>query len=141
MTPRVPKKASETSPLLPKNLEPSAGLTPDTPALSEEHNGDGGTIERQETSEERVALYEGIPELRKQMPYMFPALAIGVRLETPHDRVVFHAYMNKVFLAAADQTIIVSSYGRIGTELNALNKTSWIATACVTESLCNLWSY
>lgn len=85
MTPRVPKKASETSPLLPKNLEPSAGLTPDTPALSEEHNGDGGTIERQVSSEERVALYEGIPELRKQMPYMFPALAIGVRLYTPHN--------------------------------------------------------
>jgi MFS family permease len=35
----------------------------------------------------------------------------------------------KVFLAAADQTIIVSSYGRIGSELGALNLTSWIATS------------
>lgn len=34
-----------------------------------------------------------------------------------------------VFLAAADQTIIVSSYGKIGSELDALNKTSWIANA------------
>ena len=37
--------------------------------------------------------------------------------------------MSKVFLSAADQTVIVSSYGRIGTELGALNLTSWIATS------------
>ena len=35
----------------------------------------------------------------------------------------------QVFLAAGDQTIIVSSYGKIGSDLNALNLTSWIATA------------
>lgn len=35
----------------------------------------------------------------------------------------------QIFLSAADQTIIVSTYGRIGTELNALNLTSWIATS------------
>lgn len=35
----------------------------------------------------------------------------------------------QVFLSAADQTIIVSSYGRIGSELHALSSTSWIATA------------
>jgi MFS family permease len=35
----------------------------------------------------------------------------------------------KVFLSAADQTIIVSSYGRIGSELDALNLTNWIATS------------
>lgn len=35
----------------------------------------------------------------------------------------------QIFLAAADQTIIVSSYGRIGSDLGALNNTSWIATA------------
>lgn len=34
----------------------------------------------------------------------------------------------KVFLSAADQTIIVSAYARIGSDLNALNKTSWIST-------------
>lgn len=46
---------------------------------------------------------------RKQL-WILPALAIGV------------------FLGAADQTIVVSSYGKIGSELNALNKTSWLAT-------------
>ncbi len=32
-------------------------------------------------------------------------------------------------MSAGDQTIIVSSYGKIGSELKALNNTSWIATA------------
>lgn len=40
-----------------------------------------------------------------------PALAIGI------------------FLASADQTIVVSSYGKIGSELKALSQTSWIATS------------
>ncbi|KAI5793112.1 major facilitator superfamily domain-containing protein [Geopyxis carbonaria] len=43
--------------------------------------------------------------------YILPALGIGI------------------FLAAMDNTIVVSSYGAIGTDLKALNKTSWIATA------------
>ena len=45
--------------------------------------------------------------------WLLPALAIGV------------------FLGAADQTIVISSYGKIGSELDALNKTSWLATAYV----------
>lgn len=32
-------------------------------------------------------------------------------------------------MSAADQTIIVASSGAIGTDLNALNLTSWIATS------------
>lgn len=55
--------------------------------------------------------YAGMPEMRKKMVYIFPALAIGV------------------FLAAADQTIVISSYGTIGSQLGALDKTTWIATA------------
>lgn len=38
-------------------------------------------------------------------------------------------YLLQIFLGAADQLIIVSSYGRIGSELKALNSTSWIATS------------
>ena len=52
-------------------------------------------------------------ELKKRVFWALPALAIGI------------------FLAAADQTIVVSSYGKIGSEMNALNNTSWIATAYV----------
>ncbi|KAL4804803.1 major facilitator superfamily-domain-containing protein [Aspergillus unguis] len=43
--------------------------------------------------------------------YILPAVSIGI------------------FLAAADQTIIVASYGKIGSDLKALNLTSWIATS------------
>ena len=45
------------------------------------------------------------------MTYIFPALGLGV------------------FLGAADQTLVVSSYGKIGSDLNALSSTSWLATA------------
>ncbi|KAI9784048.1 MAG: hypothetical protein M1816_001079 [Peltula sp. TS41687] len=48
---------------------------------------------------------------RKKAMWIMPALAIGV------------------FLFAADQTIVVSTYGKIGSEMRALNNTSWIATA------------
>ena len=34
-----------------------------------------------------------------------------------------------MFLSAADQTIIVASYGKIGSDLNALNLTNWVATS------------
>ena len=34
-----------------------------------------------------------------------------------------------VFLGAADQTIVISSYAEIGTELNALDKVGWLGTA------------
>ena len=37
----------------------------------------------------------------------------------------------QVFLAAMDNTIVVSSYGAIGSDLKELNRTSWIATAYV----------
>lgn len=50
-----------------------------------------------------------IPGVKIQ--YILPALAIGI------------------FLSAMDNTIVVSSYGVIGNELNELNRTSWIATA------------
>ncbi|KAI5821460.1 major facilitator superfamily domain-containing protein [Pyronema omphalodes] len=45
------------------------------------------------------------------LKYILPALGIGI------------------FLAAMDNTIVVSSYGEIGNDLKELNRTSWIATA------------
>jgi hypothetical protein len=50
-------------------------------------------------------------ELRKQVIRISPALGIGI------------------FLAALDQTIVACAYVAIGSDLKALNKTSWIATA------------
>ncbi|KAI5858775.1 major facilitator superfamily domain-containing protein [Tricharina praecox] len=50
-----------------------------------------------------------IPGVKIQ--YILPALGLGI------------------FLAAMDNTIVVSSYGAIGNDLHELNRTSWIATA------------
>jgi hypothetical protein len=50
-------------------------------------------------------------QLRKQVMWISPALGIGI------------------FLAALDQTIVACAYVAIGSDLKALNKTSWIATA------------
>ena len=64
-------------------------------------------IERRQSYE---VPHRNAEESRRRVMYALPALAIGV------------------FLAAADQTIIVSSYGIIGSELDFLDKISWIAT-------------
>lgn len=61
--------------------------------------------------EARAAQFEGNEEVFKQLKFIIPAISVGV------------------FLSAADQTIIVSSYAKIGSDLEALNLTSWIATA------------
>lgn len=122
---------TETSPLLSKPdtlpepsshpLDPSAGLVPEgadpyhdeeTTADSSEtlvSPADSSDLERQ-TTPTSIAKHDGMPEVRKRMWVIFPAVSIGV------------------WLAAADQTIIVSSYGKIGSEMKALNKTSWVAT-------------
>ena len=108
---------TETSPLISKS-DPDAIETigratgyVSSKSKGDPAEGDGETLERQESPEERVGEYEGMPEVKKRMGIIFPAVAIGI------------------FLSAADQTIIVSSYGKIGSEMNALNRTSWIATA------------
>ncbi|KAI9725484.1 MAG: hypothetical protein M1828_003155 [Chrysothrix sp. TS-e1954] len=112
--------SSETSPLLAKPFEEtvdsSATVASEPPSRdaktsNDGHDADGNALERQTTDEGRKKQFEGMPDVKSKMPYIFPALAIGV------------------FLAAADQTIIVSSYGTIGSDLGALNKTSWIGTA------------
>ncbi|OJD33705.1 mfs multidrug transporter [Diplodia corticola] len=131
MPPPHDHEPSETSPLLGERRRTSDGLQVLAPqpvpdgAEDEENNGagyddgeggdnDGGDLERQEShvSEGGSSLkHKGLPEVKKRMKYILPAVAVGI------------------FLAAADQTIIVSSYGRIGSDLGALNNTSWIATA------------
>ncbi|KAL9095975.1 MAG: hypothetical protein Q9165_001973 [Trypethelium subeluteriae] len=107
---------TETSPLLGKDtpvpIDEGVGVAAnDSRAITAAIREDGDAIERQETHEGRQQQFQGMPEVRKKMKYIFPALGIGV------------------FMTACDQTLIVTSYGRIGSELNALNQTSWIATA------------
>ncbi|KAK5026080.1 hypothetical protein LTS07_007605 [Exophiala sideris] len=108
---------SETSPLLrPQGngdtsstqitIPVETGTTTDEPVDVENAIGRTDSVD-----ESRAAQFKGNPDVIKQLKYIVPAVSIGV------------------FLAAADQTIIVSSYGRIGSDLDALNLTSWIATS------------
>lgn len=120
------EEPTETSPLISRQEPPHSQRGGDRPSSDEGINTspsdagedaradsrpDGEPLERQPSLEDRLKQYEGMPEVKKKLIYILPALGIGI------------------FLSAADQTIIVSSYGKIGSEMNALNLTSWIATA------------
>lgn len=104
-------QASETSPL----LGPQHGNILPEHAPEEDRNhvrDDEDVLERQHSIDDsRAAQFAGNPEVTKQLKFILPAVSIGV------------------FLSAADQTIIASSYGKIGSDLQALNLTSWIATS------------
>ncbi|KAJ5959926.1 uncharacterized protein N7479_007076 [Penicillium vulpinum] len=93
---------TENSPLLGSvsaNGAVSNGTIPD-------HNVESGDPVQ---TEERGK--EPSPDAQKQLKYIVPAISLGI------------------FLSAADQTIIMASYGQIGSDLKALNLTSWIATS------------
>ena len=94
---------TETSPLLAKPYTSGPGEARGQEASDEQADD----VERQNDPKPE----DGMPGVRKRLPYVVAAVGVGI------------------FLGAADQTIIVSSYGRIGSDLNALNQTSWIATA------------
>ncbi|KAL2371125.1 MFS multidrug transporter [Blastomyces gilchristii SLH14081] len=97
---------SETSPLL---GDREASKTPTRKSITEAQ--DEETVDQNGTDAAREAQFRGLPDAQNQLKYIVPAISIGV------------------FLGAADQTIIVSSYGKIGSDLQALNLTSWIATS------------
>ena len=110
--------------LVPEGADPHAdnvhkyNSNSDSQSPSVEEHDEDADIEQQDSAQERRdKVFEGMPEIKKQMKYIMPAVAIGV------------------FLAAADQTIIVSSYGQIGSELDALERTSWVATAFVSSKV------
>jgi hypothetical protein len=85
---------TETSPLLPKTdsheqtsrhpIDPSGGIVPDgaDPYQQEDEDDDedGGDVERQtsHTSNGQSRRFEGMPEVKKQMKWLFPAMGIGV---------------------------------------------------------------
>jgi len=81
-----PHEPTEASPLLPESpiafLEP--GDAPEGPLASS--NGNYKKIpgeddeERQDAQSERAVQYEGLPEVKKQLKYILPAIAIGVGL-------------------------------------------------------------
>ena len=110
---------SETSPLL-------SAPRSTTPEIESDHNGMkygtngsadndaskiGPDAEAQEEEDRNQPSYEGMPDVKAKLKWIVPSISIGI------------------FLAAADQTIIVASYGKIGSDLNSLSNMSWIATA------------
>ncbi|KAL3426005.1 multidrug resistance protein fnx1 (MFS multidrug transporter) [Phlyctema vagabunda] len=98
---------TEASPLLGEHSTVKPINTPDGEIATT--NGISGDAEAGQP-EEVAPTFEGNPEMIARLPWLLPPLAIGI------------------LLISADQTITVTSYGRIGSELNALNNTSWIAT-------------
>ena len=70
-----------------------------------------GSDEEAQEEDRNEPLYEGMPEVKAKLKWIVPSISVGI------------------FLAAADQTIIVACYGKIGSDLNSLSNTSWIAAA------------
>ncbi|KAI2830432.1 hypothetical protein CBS147320_5670 [Aspergillus niger] len=98
---RIP---SETSPLLgPQSNVSTTGAIPNI-GRQDVESGER-TVPPQEDQAKDAS------EAGKGLRYIIPAISLGV------------------FLSAADQTIIMASYGQIGSDLEALNLTSWIATS------------
>ncbi|KAI9837878.1 MAG: hypothetical protein M1837_002698 [Sclerophora amabilis] len=87
------------------------GSLPNEPITDGAANSTGATADGDEELQGQRRNYQGMPDVYKKMKYILPALGVGI------------------FMSAGDQTIIVSSYGKIGSDLKALNSTSWIATA------------
>ncbi|KAJ5602106.1 hypothetical protein N7510_011640 [Penicillium lagena] len=92
---------------MPPDREPNE-TSPLLRAQGDAHPPSTGAIASQ-CDEEQAK--EPFPDARKQLKYIVPAISLGI------------------FLSAADQTIIMASYGQIGSDLKALNLTSWIATS------------
>ncbi|KAK8020657.1 major facilitator superfamily transporter [Apiospora arundinis] len=116
--------ASETAPLLgPTASEPSnaaagrAAVAAPVPKTSGSH----GTFSRDTADPELTngaghangadSANDDEPKIKVNMVQLLPALAIGI------------------FLVAMDQTLTIATYGKMGSDLNALNNTSWIATS------------
>ncbi|KAF6837927.1 multidrug resistance protein fnx1 (MFS multidrug transporter) [Colletotrichum plurivorum] len=90
---------TETSPLL---RSPDAEPVNDNGAVETAQRNDGAA---------RDDKRDGNPEMAKKMHVLLPAIGIGV------------------YLCAVDQLLTVATYAKIGSELHALNNTSWLATA------------
>ncbi|KAJ5759010.1 hypothetical protein N7520_006166 [Penicillium odoratum] len=95
------RNPSETTPLL-----VSGNGTATTGAIDIPHEE---LAEPRQDEDDQVK--QPFQDTQTQLKYVVPAISLGV------------------FMSAADQTIIMASYGQIGSDLNALNLTSWIATS------------
>lgn len=119
---------TETSPLLSNGDDAAAAkhLIANNGEVTRPNGSGGPSADEEGQVSTDPSAYKGMKDVK--LGYIMPALAIGVRCHFALS-VLFNSQNLQVFLAAADQTIIVSSYGKIGSDLQALNSTSWVATA------------
>ncbi|KAI1078440.1 MFS general substrate transporter [Whalleya microplaca] len=111
--------APETAPLLGPNAsavsDAAQNRSNGTFTGSSDTNGNGsvGTdVENGQVNGSNGAVPNGDEaKLKVNKSALLPALAIGI------------------FLVAMDQTLTIATYGKMGSDLNALNNTSWIATS------------
>ncbi|KAH8781490.1 multidrug resistance protein fnx1 [Diaporthe sp. PMI_573] len=105
-------KATETSPLLrPGRPNEAGGSSGTSTSGSSETAVEGGREPLPAGNGGDEVTREGIPEMAKRLHILLPAMGIGI------------------FLCALDQLLAVATYAKIGSDLKALNSTSWIATA------------
>lgn len=62
-------------------------------------------------SDDEESLPDESPAVKVNLWYLIPAVSLGI------------------FMAAADQTLVFTSYSRIGSDLRSLENTSWVATS------------
>ncbi|KAK1640567.1 major facilitator superfamily transporter [Colletotrichum phormii] len=96
---------TETSPLL-RNSDADAANGNGTIDNGGQQNG-ATSAAAPDADENR----DGNPEMAKKMHFLLPAVGIGI------------------YLCAVDQLLTVATYAKIGSELHALNYTSWLATS------------
>ncbi|TRX88697.1 hypothetical protein FHL15_010369 [Xylaria flabelliformis] len=71
-----------------------------------------------------------LPKPAVKMAILIPALSIGVRLPSCDTwEMVAYKHQTQMFLVGLDNTLTVATYGKIGSDMQALNSTSWIATS------------
>lgn len=87
MAPNITHPPTETSPLIAptenhiRTASSQNGIATEPADPRVENEGDGGDIERQVSNGDTMK-HVGLPEVKKRMKYIFPALAIGVSIQT-----------------------------------------------------------
>ncbi|KAI1502751.1 MFS general substrate transporter [Biscogniauxia marginata] len=111
--------SSETAPLLgpdvsaggdPALVKSNGTITASSETSSTAEDTEAGDVENGTPAKDDDDDEDG-PKLKVNKAALLPALAVGV------------------FLIALDQTLVIATYGKIGSDLRALQSTSWIGTS------------
>lgn len=97
-----------------KKKKPKTMASPNeqSPLLGQQQQQHQHQQSHQESEADRHdAAREGLPEMAKRLHILLPAMGIGM------------------FLCALDQLLVVATYATISSDLQALNRTSWVSTA------------